>query len=277
MVVRRRQPLCRAAPIGSSSIFATRRSAAEVTLRLRTWIQPIGKYYKILQNHVSVSIRESHHGALVHREPAFTLALTLGSKSVLFQRQRPASYCEPSLRDQIFETDGLLFKGRKLIIPKSLHGEMIELIHESHQGIERCKRKARRVLYWPEMTRDIETAVQSCAVYLRYRRSKPKEPMIPHTAPERAWQKLADVMTFCKKDYVLTVDYYSKCVELYHLQDKTAQSIIVGLKSFFARHGISGELVSDNMPFGSRLFANSRRGEDLKSPPEGRDTHNPTA
>ena len=133
---------------------------------------------------------------------------------------------------------------------------MIKLIHESHEGIERCKEKARRVLYWPGMTRDIETAVQSCAVCLRYRRSKPKEPMIPHPAPERPWQKLtADVMTFRKKDYVLTVDYYSKYVELYHLQDKTAQFIIVGLKSIFARHGIPGELVSDNMPFGNRLFA----------------------
>ena len=37
---------CRAAPIGSSSIFAAWRSAAEVTLGLRTWIRPIGKYYK---------------------------------------------------------------------------------------------------------------------------------------------------------------------------------------------------------------------------------------
>ena len=61
VAVRRRQPLCSAAPIGSRSIFAARRSAAEVTLGLRTWIHSIG-------NHVSVSIRESHHGALVHRE-----------------------------------------------------------------------------------------------------------------------------------------------------------------------------------------------------------------
>ena len=38
----------RAAPIGSTSIFAARHSAAEVTLGLRTWIQPIGKYYKIM-------------------------------------------------------------------------------------------------------------------------------------------------------------------------------------------------------------------------------------
>ena len=57
-----------APPIGSSPIFAAWRSAAEVTLGLRTWILPIGKYYKILQNHVSVSIWESHHGALVYRE-----------------------------------------------------------------------------------------------------------------------------------------------------------------------------------------------------------------
>ena len=47
--------------------------------------------------------------------------------------QAPASV-QPywTARDEIHETDGLLFKGRKWIIPKSLLGEMIKLIHESH-------------------------------------------------------------------------------------------------------------------------------------------------
>ena len=62
VAVRRRQPLCRAAPIGSNSIFAARYGSYARASHVDSTNR------KILQNHVSVSIRESRHGALVHRE-----------------------------------------------------------------------------------------------------------------------------------------------------------------------------------------------------------------
>ena len=160
-----------------------------------------------------------------------------------------------TIRDELYEAKDILFKGLKVIIPKALQKEMLALIHETHQGTERCKERARAVMYWPGMSQQIEETVTNCTTCLRYRRSKTREPMIPHPVPQRPWQKLAtDVMTYKKKDYAVVIDYYSKYVELYHLMDKTAQSIITGLKSIFARHGIPDELVSDNMPFNSRMF-----------------------
>jgi len=58
--------------------------------------------------------------------------------------------------DQISFNDGVLFKGEKIIIPKAMQPEMLKLIHSSHLGIEKCKRRARDILYWPGMSSQIE-------------------------------------------------------------------------------------------------------------------------
>jgi hypothetical protein len=50
-------------------------------------------------------------------------------------------------KDEISCVDGLLFKGNKLIVPKSLRPQMLDIIHESHQGIVKCKQRARDLLY----------------------------------------------------------------------------------------------------------------------------------
>ena len=79
--------------------------------------------------------------------------------------------------------------------------------------------------------------------------------MIPHVIPDGRWQKLAmDIMTYHERDFLVVVDYYSKYPELSQLPDKTASTIITHTKSICARHGIPEEIVSDNMPFGSREF-----------------------
>src|SRR5678815_3190257 len=83
--------------------------------------------------------------------------------------------------------------------------------------------------------------------------SQQQEPLLPHAVPERPWQKVgADIFTLYSRDYLLVVDYFSKFPEICHLESKTASSVVVKIKSIFARHGIPDELVADNMPFNSR-------------------------
>ena len=67
-------------------------------------------------------------------------------------------------RDEISIYDGIMFKGEKVIVPKSMQREMLTLIHSSHLGVEKCKRRARDVLYWPRMNAEIEDAVSKCQV-----------------------------------------------------------------------------------------------------------------
>lgn len=111
------------------------------------------------------------------------------------------------------------------------------------------------VMYWPGMDDAIQEMVDNCQICLRHRHAQQKEPMVPHSIPAGPFLKVGmDIMTCNGRDYLVIVDYYSKYPELALLQDKTAGCVISHAKSVFARHGIPEEIVSDNMPFGSREF-----------------------
>ena len=152
-------------------------------------------------------------------------------------------------RDEIICTDGLLFKGEKLIVPKSLRPMMLDIIHESHLGIVKCKSRAREVLFWPGMSSQIEEKVAQCEICAEHSKSNPKEPMIKVDLPDRPWAKIAaDLFEYKSANYLLTVDYYSKWPELAKLDNETSQNTIAYLKSQMSRYGIPDQLVSDNGP-----------------------------
>ena len=142
--------------------------------------------------------------------------------------------------------------GEKLIVPESMRMEMLALLHESHQGIGKSKARAREITYWPGMSKDIEDTITRCSKCAEWRRNNQKEPLIPHEVPGRPRQKLgADIFEFRGKNYLCVVDYYSKFPEISLISSKTFSSVVVDLKSIFARHGVPDELVADNMPFAS--------------------------
>ena len=58
--------------------------------------------------------------------------------------------------------DDLLLKNDKLIVPSSLREEMLSQIHSSHLVIEKCKRRASVVLFWPGMNQQIANMVSKC-------------------------------------------------------------------------------------------------------------------
>ena len=132
---------------------------------------------------------------------------------------------------------------------------MLKLIHESHFGIEKCRARARELLYWPRMLQDIESFVSTCDVCRRFQNEHQSEPLISHDIPSVRFYKVGvDIMTFKNIDYLNVVDYYSKFPETIVLQDKTARTIVENLKCIFTRFGIPYEIISDNMPFQSREF-----------------------
>ena len=66
--------------------------------------------------------------------------------------------------DEVATADGLLFKGTRLTVPKSLRPEMLRQIHKSHLGIVKCRQRAREVLFWPGISVEIEQMVTNCSV-----------------------------------------------------------------------------------------------------------------
>ena len=97
--------------------------------------------------------------------------------------------------------------------------------------------------------------VSKCRTCPKYRSDQIKEPMQRHITRELAWQKVgSDIMNFKGRDYLEVVDYFSKYPELSPLKDKTSTTIMLKLKSMFARHGIPEVIMSDNMPYTSHKF-----------------------
>ena len=56
-----------------------------------------------------------------------------------------------NFREEIHCADGLMFKGNCIVVPSSMRKEILNKIHDSHLGIEKCRRRARAVVYWPGM------------------------------------------------------------------------------------------------------------------------------
>ncbi len=104
---------------------------------------------------------------------------------------------------------------------------MLKQIHSSHLGIEKCKRRARDVLFWPGMGAQIEDIVTSCMICSTYQRNNTKEPLLSHSAPSRPWKKVgADLCEFSGRHFLILVDYYSNFIEVDCLRDINSDQII---------------------------------------------------
>ncbi|KAK3926756.1 hypothetical protein KUF71_015092 [Frankliniella fusca] len=150
-------------------------------------------------------------------------------------------------KNEIYEADGLLMKGTAIIVPATLKKKVLDSIHFAHQGIEKCKARARGVVFWPKMNAQIMHMVQNCSICCRFQNSRPKEPLQPFPVPEEPWAVLAaDAFEYRRAYYLLVVDYFSKFTVLCKLANLSSMVIVSHLKSIFSQHGSPQVLVTDN-------------------------------
>lgn len=152
--------------------------------------------------------------------------------------------------------NGLLLRGIRLVIPSAMRNTVLEKVHEGHQGVVKCRERARETVWWPGLSGQLNELVLHCRTCIK-ERTNPTQPLMRSELPDRPWQKLgADMFTLDTTNYLLVVDYYSRYVEIARLTPTRSEDVIVHLKSIFARHGIPEVLVSDNGPqFSSCNFA----------------------
>ena len=132
--------------------------------------------------------------------------------------------------------------------------DILNKIHDGHQGIAKCRARIRDSVWWPGVSKDIEDLIKRCQVCLRETTNK-HEPLMPSEYPERPWQKVAmDLFHLEKSWYLLLTDYYSRYPEIALLQSLKESEVIKHTKSIFARHGTPETACSDNgSQFGTLL------------------------
>ena len=67
-------------------------------------------------------------------------------------------------RDELSIENGLILKGERVVISETERGDIIERIHQVHQGVEKCQLRARLCVFWPNVNKDIESRVQKCEI-----------------------------------------------------------------------------------------------------------------
>ena len=152
-------------------------------------------------------------------------------------------------RSELSAIDGLVVFRDRIVVPAALRPEMLDLVHESHQGISKSLENAGTCIWWPGISRQIKNVVSQCASCQQDRPSQRKEPLKPTSLPSRAWERVdADLFEIKGKHYLVVIDGYSRWIEIKLLPSTKTGSVVNRFNEILATHGVMDILKSDNGP-----------------------------
>ena len=73
------------------------------------------------------------------------------------------------VRNELSYHDGLLLRASWLVTASSLQGDILIRVHFGHQGLTKCRERARQCVWWPGMSKDLEKLIMQCWVCCQYR------------------------------------------------------------------------------------------------------------
>ena len=66
------------------------------------------------------------------------------------------------VRGELSAIGKLVLRGTRIVIPKQLRCQVLELAHEGHQGIVAMKQRLRTKVWWPGIDKEVERAWKTC-------------------------------------------------------------------------------------------------------------------
>ena len=130
------------------------------------------------------------------------------------------------------------FKGRA-IIPTPLRKHVLAALHSAHQGTTSMKLRAERYVFWPGITKDIQTTRDCCITCCRTAPSQPQMPPSPSIVLAYLFQHVVmDYMELNGRTYGVFADRYSNWVGV-HAGNGGSSTLISVMKQEFAYHGIT--------------------------------------
>ena len=162
------------------------------------------------------------------------------------------------VRDTLSHQDGVILKGERIMILKTLRDITKKRLHSAHLGYDSMMGHARDTVFWPAMSHEIRQVAEKCETCQLHKPRNQKETLRQHEEGETPWSKIGvDLFGIKGRNYLVTVDYNSNFMEVVYLSTTTTKQVITKLKGHFARYGIPVQMVTDSGPqFLSREFRN---------------------
>ncbi|XP_062526842.1 uncharacterized protein K02A2.6 [Bombyx mori] len=166
-----------------------------------------------------------------------------------------------NFKEELTYFKGLIFKGHKIVVPKTQIPQMLKYIHQGHLGIQSCLKRAHQLLYWRGQYEDIVKLVKSCSACEKTQKDNTNHTVAVKRIPSLPWQIVAsDLFELKGKQYIVICDSYSGYLDFQSLKSSSSTEVINHLKQWFSTHGIPEVLESDNGPqYMSREFKNFQK------------------
>lgn len=166
-----------------------------------------------------------------------------------------------NFKEELTYEGDLLFKGNRVIVPRSEIPKILNDLHKGHSGINSTLNRARQSTFWVGQAKDIKNQVETCAICQRTQRANTKEPALMKQVPDYPFQMVSsDVFKFGGEDYLLIADHYSGFFDFKKLHSATSTETIIHLREWFAVHGIPEIFESDGgTNYSSKKFSDFAR------------------
>ena len=158
-------------------------------------------------------------------------------------------------RDTLSIENGLLTCGSRIIVLHEMQAEMLQYIHEGHQGRERCLLRARNTVFWPRISYDIQELIERCIICQEHGKSQPIIG-ITQDIPPFPWHTLAtDIFYWKRMDFLIVADVFSKYFLVRKLINSSSAAVCAEIATMVTELGLPHVIRSDNGPcYNSKEF-----------------------
>ena len=149
---------------------------------------------------------------------------------------------------------GLITCENRIIVPKEMRPEMLQYIHEGHQGKERCLLRARNTVFWPKMTYDIQQLIEKYHMpgvwkVTTNHRHYPGTTSFPMAHIGNRYVLLE------KNGLLIVADIFSKYIIVRKLPNSISAAVCIELSMIVTELGLPHIIRSDNGPcYNSKEF-----------------------
>ena len=155
--------------------------------------------------------------------------------------------------DAVYAQDGVLLYQDRVVVPQTLRRRVLQHLHAAHQGISTMEQRARAIVFWPGMSKDIRDTRAGCTDCNRNAPSQAAPPPLPSQPPSTPFEGVfADFFDYGGRHYLVVGDRLSGWAEVLSSTAGTSlggsAGLVRHLRTFFSTFGVPAELSSDGGP-----------------------------
>ena len=159
---------------------------------------------------------------------------------------------------ELCESNSIILKENKIVLPKSLHEKAIEIVHRGHLGVAKSKSLLREKVYWHGLDNDVESKLKNCVACKANGMLPAPQPIKMSELPKAVWSEIA--IDFCGptptgEKLLVVIDLYSRFPIVEAMNVTSEFPVISRLQNIFSIYGYPDRCRHDNgPPFNSYQF-----------------------